>query len=99
MSHFPSPFSFPLSCPLAGILASVGLVGSQVQILRCRSSHLPQVQTREPVAACSTPGGWVTTHLAFGNQTPSTVPFLVQVIQPLHLFFVTTLTRRFLASA
>ena len=42
---------------------------------RCRISHVPHVQTIEPLAACSTPGGLVTTRLAFGNQTPSTVPF------------------------
>src|SRR5215469_4123640 len=42
---------------------------------RRRTSHIPHVQTTEPVAACSTPGGLVTTRLAFGNQTPSTVPF------------------------
>src|SRR5438067_246034 len=83
----------PPSCPLAGILASVALVGLQVQIQRCRTSHIPFVQTIEPLAACSTPGGLVTTRLGFGDQTPSTVPFLVQVIQPLHLFFVTTLTQ------
>jgi hypothetical protein len=65
----------PPSCPLAGIFASVGLVGSQVQIQRCRTSHIPQVQTIEPLAACSTPGGLVTTRLAFGNQTSPTVPF------------------------
>ena len=44
-------------------------------VKRFRTSPLPLLQTIEPVAARSTPGGLVTTRLAFGNQTPSTVPF------------------------
>ena len=46
-----------------------------LRVKRCRTSHIPQGQTIEPVAACSTPAGSVTTRLAFGNQAPSTVPF------------------------
>jgi hypothetical protein len=45
------------------------------RVKRWRTSHSPYAQTIEPLAACSTPGGLVTTRLGFGNQTPSTVPF------------------------
>jgi len=45
------------------------------RVKRCRTSHIPQVQTTEPVAACSTPAGSVTTRLAFENQTPFSVLF------------------------
>src|SRR5262245_47759371 len=45
------------------------------RVKRCRTSHIPLAQTIEPLAACSTPGGLVTTRLAFGDQAPSTVPF------------------------
>src|SRR5438093_12470911 len=63
----------PTSCPHASILAS--LEPTFLGVKRCRTSHIPSAQTIEPLAACSTPGGLVTTRLAFGNQTPTTVPF------------------------
>ena len=63
----------PPSCPRAGIVAPLGPMPPRVK--RCRTSHIPCAQTIEPLAACSTPGGLVTTRLAFEDQTPSTVPF------------------------
>ena len=100
LSHYRTAFGYYAASDIRPARWHFRAPGTHVPAGKAAEDFPHSAGTDGRTRSCLLHAGWlVTTRLTFGNQTPSSVPFWSRCVSRLHLFFVTTLTRRFLTSA